>query len=85
MLDTATNETFVLVKGTPLNLAAYEARFEFWLGTTVQEFTVKKGDNFQIPGTGKTFKVISVEEDSAVISSVDEKGAIGPQIPIKRR
>ena len=54
-------------------------------GTTVQEFTVKKGDQFQIPGTGKTFRVISVEEDSAVISSVDEKGQLGPQIPITRR
>ncbi|MCB1209092.1 MAG: hypothetical protein KDK97_07180 [Verrucomicrobiales bacterium] len=85
VLDTATNETFVLVKGTPLNLAAYEARFEFWLGTTVQEFTVKKGENFQIPGTGKTFRVISVEEDSAIISSVDGSGNYGPQIPIKRR
>jgi hypothetical protein len=83
-LDTATNEEFVLVLGEENNLAEYEAKFEFRLGK-LQTITVKKGEQFQLPGTGATYRVIEVEEDSAKIVPLDAQGNEGAPLEIQRR
>jgi len=70
MLDKASNKEFKLVRGSETNLAEYEAEFEFLLGDRPTR-TVKKGDTFQIPGIGDTFRLLEIEETSAVIQPVD--------------
>ncbi len=70
MLDKSSNQEFKLVRGTEVNLAEYEAEFEFTLGDRPTR-TVKKGDTFQIPGIGTTYKLLQIEETSAVIQPVD--------------
>ncbi|HCN76155.1 MAG TPA: hypothetical protein DIT13_03045 [Verrucomicrobiales bacterium] len=71
VLDKATNKEFVVAKGTDTNLAEYEAEFEFLLGKR-QTRVAKKGETFQIPGIGQTFRLLEVEEDHAVIQPVEE-------------
>ena len=85
ILDLASNEEVVLVRGEDKNLAEYEANFEFRLGDVVREFTVKKGEAFQLPGTGQTFYVEAVEETSAVIAPVAADGSRGEPITIPMR
>lgn len=70
MLDKATNKEFKVVRGSETNLAEYEAEFEFLLGDRPTR-TVKKGDTFQIPGIGTTYRLLEIEEASAVIQPVD--------------
>lgn len=70
VLDKSTNQEFKLVRGSETNLAAYEAEFEFLLGARPTR-TVKKGDTFQIPGIGNTYRLLEIEEDKAVIQPVD--------------
>jgi hypothetical protein len=70
VLDKARNQEFKLVRGTETNLAEYEAEFEFQLGDRPTR-TVKKGDTFQIPGIGTTYRLLEIEEDKAVIQPVD--------------
>lgn len=84
ILDTATNREFVLVRGEDTNLAEYEARFEYRL-LQYREITVKKGENFQLPGTGETYKVVEVEESEATIQKVETSGELGPPIKIPMR
>lgn len=83
VLDNATKEKFTLIKGEEKNLAEFEAVFVYLLGE-VTEFQVKKGENFQIPGVGRTYKLVDIQEDSAVISTVDGD-KLGPPMPIKRQ
>ncbi|SKB01537.1 hypothetical protein SAMN02745166_03397 [Prosthecobacter debontii] len=75
MIDKATNKEFKLVRGSETNLAEYEAEFEFLLGDRPTR-TVKKGDTFQIPGIGTTYRLLEIEENSAVIQPVDGGEAI---------
>lgn len=84
VLDMATKREFVLVRSVEFNLAEFEARFEYALGDN-KEFTVKKGENFQLPGTGETYKVVEIEETSAKIAKVDAQGQLGPEIEVKMR
>lgn len=70
LLDKSTNQEIKLVKGEELNLAEYEAEFEFLLGERPTR-TVKKGDTFQIPGIGTTYRLLEIDENSAVIQPVD--------------
>lgn len=70
ILDKSTNKEFKLVRGVETNLAEYEAEFEFLLGDRPTR-TVKKGDTFQIPGIGSTYRLLEIEETSAVIQPVD--------------
>ncbi len=84
ILDTATNKEYVLIRGDDTNLAEYEAQFEFRL-IRLREFTVKKGENFQLPGTGETYKVIEVEETEATIQKVETDGSLGPALKISMR
>ena len=84
ILDTATNKEYVLIRGEDTNLAEYEAQFEFRL-ITLREFTVKKGENFQLPGTGETYKVVEVEEAEATIQKVETSGQLGQPLKISMR
>jgi len=70
MSDKSTNKEFKLIRGEETNLAEYEAEFEFLLGERPTR-TVKKGDTFQIPGIGESFRLLEIEENSAVIQPVD--------------
>lgn len=83
-LDSASNKEFVLIRGEDFNLAEFEAKFEFRLGT-VQEFTVKKGERFQLPGTGETYLVLEVEETTAKIAKIDGQGKQDKSLEIKMR
>lgn len=71
IFDKTTEKEYVVARGTDTNLAEYEAEFEFLLGKR-QPRVVKKGDTFQIPGIGQTFRLLEVEENSAVIQPVEE-------------
>jgi hypothetical protein len=82
-LDTATKKEFVLVRGAETNLAEYEAEFEFRIGAP-EVRKVKEGETFQIPGIGVTFKVLSIEENQAVIVPVDGEKLTGEPITVKK-
>jgi hypothetical protein len=82
--DTVRKTKFTLVMGVETNLADYEAVFESMLKVR-EEVRAMKGDSFRIPSwPDTTYKVIDIEEDSAVISPLDEKGDTTKQIIIKR-
>ena len=83
-LDTASNKEFVIIRGEDLNLAEYEAQFEFRL-KEVKEFAVKKGERFQLPGTGETFLVVDVLETEAVIAKIDATGNQAEPLKIPMR
>jgi hypothetical protein len=89
MLDMSTNKEFKLIRGEEFNLAEYEAEFEFVLLNkvlnTVERRTVKKGENFQIPGVGVTFKVLEIEETKAVIAPVNADQTPGAPLTIPKR
>ncbi len=70
IMDKSSNKEFKLARGTDTNLAEYEAEFEFQLNDRPTR-TVKKGDTFQIPGIGSSYKLLEIEENSAVIQPVD--------------
>jgi hypothetical protein len=85
MTDLATNQTFKLIRGTEHNLAEYEAEFEFRLLNQVETRTVKKGETFQIPGIGVTYKVLEIEETKASIAPVKEDGSLGEPLTVPKR
>ncbi len=84
VLDTATNKEVVLIRGEDLNLAEYEAKFEYLLDG-VKEFTVKKGERFQLPGTGDTYLVLDVLESEASIAKLDASGRQSEPLKISMR
>lgn len=84
VLDTATNKEVVLIRGEDLNLAEYEAKFEFLLDGT-KEFTVKKGERFQLPGTGDSYLVLDVLETEATIAKLDGSGNQSEPLKIPTR
>jgi hypothetical protein len=84
VLDTATNKEVVLIRGQDLNLAEYEAKFEYLLDG-VKEFTVKKGERFQLPGTGDTYLVLDVLETEASIAKLDASGVQSAPLKISMR
>ncbi|HYF34192.1 MAG TPA: Amuc_1099 family pilus-like system protein [Prosthecobacter sp.] len=83
--DLATNQTFKLVRGTDYNLAEYEAEFEFLLRDVVERRKVKKGETFQIPGMGVTYKVIEIEETKATIAPVKDDLSHGEPLVVPKR
>jgi hypothetical protein len=85
MTDLATNQEFKLVRGTEFNLAQYEAEFAFALRDQVERRTVKKGETFQIPGLGVTYKVLEIEEDKATIAPVNPDGSVGESLTVPKR
>lgn len=82
--DTLRKNEIVLVKDLDVNLAEYEGVFEFRL-KVIETIKAKKGDNFRIPGHDETtFKVIDIQEDSAVIAPLKADGTPEKEIVIKR-
>lgn len=84
VLDRATNNRFVLIRGEDKNLADYYAEFEF-RHREVVPIKVKKGDNFRIPGVAETYQLLDIEETKAVISKLKGDGTEGEKIVIERR
>lgn len=87
VLDTSTNKTFKLTRNAAdTNLAEYEAEFEFSLPPNAPEIRkVKKGETFQIPGLGITYKVLEIEENKAVIAPVKDDGSNGESITVPQK
>jgi hypothetical protein len=85
MKDLATNQEFKLVRGTEFNLAEYEAEFEFVLRDRVERRTVKKGETFQIPGLGVTYRVLEIEENKATIAPINADGSQGEPLVVPKR
>jgi hypothetical protein len=82
--DTVRKNKFTLVMGTETNLADYEAVFESRLKVK-EQVRAMKGDPFRIPSwPDTTYKVIDIQEDSAVISPLNDKGEETKQIIIKK-
>ncbi|MFZ2278844.1 MAG: Amuc_1099 family pilus-like system protein [Prosthecobacter sp.] len=74
MLDLSTQKEFELVEGKEVNLADYEAEFEFrWKKRQVIP-GVKEGGSFQLPGLGKTYYILKLEETKAIISPLGADG-----------
>jgi hypothetical protein len=85
VLDRATNSRFVLVYREPKNLAEYEAVFEFWHKPESKYWRVKKGESFYIPGVAQKYKLIDIQENSAVVSLLNGDGTEGAPLTIKPR
>lgn len=85
IVDNLTKKKITLVKDEVVNLAEYEANLEFRLHGR-EQLKVKKGDNFRIPSQpDTTYKVIDIQEDNAVISTVNTKdGNTEKEIIIKK-
>lgn len=84
VLDTKTNETFVLVKDAELNRATYEARLTFRLNGA-SDFVVGKGKTFRLPGfDAVTYKVIDIKEDGVIIATLNADGTTGKEILVKK-
>ena len=82
--DTVRKNKFTLAMGTETNLADYEAVFESRLKVQ-EQVKAMKGDNFRIPSwPDTTYKVIDIQEDSAVISPLNDKGEPEKEIIIKK-
>jgi len=82
--DTVRKNKFTLIMGTETNLADYEALFESRLKIR-EQVKAMKGDNFRIPSSpDTTYKVIDIQEDSAVISPLNDKGEPIKEIIIKK-
>jgi|JI6StandDraft_1071083.scaffolds.fasta_scaffold07206_1 hypothetical protein len=82
-LDNSTKREFVLVKAKETNLADYEAELEFRIGTP-EIRKVREGETFQIPGIGATFRLLSIDENQAVIVPVEGDKPSGEQITVKK-
>ena len=76
MLDLATQKEFELVENVETNLAEYEAEFEFrWQKRrTISGIDIKEGGKFQLPGLGKTYYILKLEENKAIIAPVGPDG-----------
>lgn len=75
VLDLSTNKEFELTQGKELNLAEYEAELEFrWKKRQMVQGSVKEGKPFQLPGLGKTYYILKLEETKAVIAPVGKDG-----------
>lgn len=83
LTDLASGQPVTLVKDQETNLAKYEARFVFRLGTE-SEKVVGVNETFQIPGVGTTLFVESIHEDHAVVLPVDENGQRGAPLKVPR-
>ena len=74
MLDLSTKSEFELVEGVEKNLADYEAEFEFRWKIRKTIPGVKEGGTFQLPGLGKTYYILKLEENKAIIAPVGPDG-----------
>ena len=72
--DNATKSEFLLEQGIDKNLAEYEAQFEFRLNRIEVIPNVKKGKTFQLPQVAKTYQVLEILENKAIICPVGPDG-----------
>jgi len=68
VLDLSTNKEFELIQGDEKNLAEYEAELEFRWQKRQAIPGVREGKTFQLPGLGKTYHILTLEETKAVIA-----------------
>ncbi|OYW77186.1 MAG: hypothetical protein B7Z37_05415 [Verrucomicrobia bacterium 12-59-8] len=74
MYDLSTKKEFELEEGKEVNLADYEAEFEFqWKKRQIIP-GVKEGGTFQLPGLGITYYIHKLEENKAIISLLGADG-----------
>ncbi|MBN8419537.1 MAG: hypothetical protein J0L73_11515 [Verrucomicrobia bacterium] len=74
VLDMSTQKEFEMVEGKEVNLADYEAEFEFrWKKRQVIP-GVKEGGTFQLPGLGKSYYILKLEENKAIIAPLGADG-----------
>lgn len=72
--DLSTNKEFEAAEGLEVNLAEYEAEFEFrWKKRTTIP-GIREGKTFQLPGLGKSYYIQKLEETRAVISPIGTNG-----------
>lgn len=72
--DLSTNKEFELVEKVDVNLAEYEAEFEFrWKNRSIIP-GAREGKTFQLPGVAKTYHILKLEADKAVIAPVGPNG-----------
>ncbi|MDZ4403858.1 Amuc_1099 family pilus-like system protein [Prosthecobacter sp.] len=80
ILDLSTNKEFDLTQGKEINLAEYEAELEFrWKKRQMVPGTVKEGKSFQLPGLGKSYYILKLEETKAVIAPLGNDGKPTPE------
>lgn len=74
IMDLSTNKEFEAAEGLDVNLAEYEAEFEFrWKKRTIIP-GVREGKTFQLPGLGKSYFILKLEETRAVIAPIGADG-----------
>jgi hypothetical protein len=67
--DLSTNKEFELTeKGDEVNLAEYEAVFEFQWKTRSKIAGVREGKTFVLPGVVKTYHILKLEDSKAIIA-----------------
>jgi len=74
VLDLSTNKEFELVQNKEVNLAEYEAEFEFRWKKRQPITGIKEGKTFQLPGLGKSYFIQKLEENKATISPIGNDG-----------
>ena len=74
MFDLSTQKEFEMEEGKEVNLADYEAEFEFQYKNRRIIPGVKEGGTFQLPGLGKTYYIQKLEENKAIISPLGSDG-----------
>ena len=83
--ELVTKRPILLVVGKEENLAEYKVRFEFRLRLLSEIPPVAKGDTFRLPGyEDMTFKVIDIQEDKAVISTLKTDGTWDKEIIVPK-
>ncbi|MEM7144963.1 MAG: Amuc_1099 family pilus-like system protein [Verrucomicrobiota bacterium] len=80
--DSVTGEPIDLVYRQRMNLPTHFAIFDFTLEEN-DEFRVKEGEIFTLPGRAEQYKLIEVQEDGATISTVPAPGEPEETYPIK--
>ncbi|MGV3662786.1 MAG: Amuc_1099 family pilus-like system protein [Prosthecobacter sp.] len=82
--DLSTNKEFEAVEGLDVNLADYEAEFEFRWKKRSTIPGVREGKTFQLPGLGKSFYILKLEETKAVIAPLIDGKPASETIEIKQ-
>ncbi len=72
--DLSTNKQFEMEDKVDVNLAEYEAEFEFRLKRRVIIPGAREGKTFQLPGLGKSYHIIKLEADKAIIAPLGPNG-----------
>jgi hypothetical protein len=81
--DLTTDKDYVLVKGKDVNLVEYEAQIIFKLKDKEEEIKRKVGEIFQLPGTGKSYKIVDISENSCTIAEILPDGGLGNEAIIQ--